>query len=178
MSLDHLWAGWRSAYVSSLTTGGSGDAAVGVPAPDVPEGCVFCRLDASGLPSADNGVVARGARCVTLLNAYPYAPGHVLVMPRRHVGSLAELDDDERRCLWEMVEDAVSAVDAAYRPEGMNVGANLGVAAGAGIPRHLHVHVLPRWAGDTNFMTAIAGVRVLPEALPDTWARLREAWPA
>lgn len=177
MTLDHLWAGWRNAYVSSLTSPGAGDAAAGVPASDVPEGCVFCRIDASGPPSADNGVVARRERCVTLLNAYPYAPGHVLVMPRRHVGSLAELGEDERYDLWEMVGDAVSAIEAAYAPEGLNVGANLGVAAGAGIPRHLHVHAVPRWAGDTNFMTAVAGVRVLPEALPDTWAKLRDAWP-
>ncbi|MDA8275152.1 MAG: HIT domain-containing protein [Actinomycetota bacterium] len=178
MTLDHLWAGWRNAYVSSLTSPVSGEGEVGAPMPDVPEGCVLCRIDASGLPSADNGVVARRERCVTLLNAYPYAPGHVLVMPRRHVGSLAELDGEERRDLWEMVGDAVRCIEAAYAPEGLNVGANLGAAAGAGIPRHLHVHALPRWAGDTNFMTAVAGARVLPEALPDTWAKLRDAWPA
>lgn len=177
MTLDHLWAGWRSAYVTSLTTPSSDHGAPGQPAPDVPEGCVFCRIDASGNPSPDNGVVARGERCVTVLNAYPYAPGHVLVMPRRHVGGLAELGEDERCDLWAMVGDAVAAIEAAYAPEGMNVGANLGGAAGAGIPRHLHVHALPRWAGDTNFMTTVAGVRVLPEALPDTWAKLRDAWP-
>ncbi len=177
MTLDHLWAGWRNAYVASLTAPEPGDGASGPLVAEAPEGCVFCRIDASGAPSADNGVVARGDRCVTLLNAFPYAPGHVLVMPRRHVGSLAELGEDERRDLWAMVGDAVAAIESAYAPEGMNVGANLGVAAGAGIPRHLHVHALPRWAGDTNFMTTVAGVRVLPEALPDTWAKLRGAWP-
>ncbi len=115
---------------------------------------------------------------MTVLNAYPYAPGHLLVMPRRHVASLAELDADERSDLWTMVEDALSAIEAAYAPEGMNMGANLGPAAGAGIPRHVHVHAVPRWAGDTNFMTTVAGVRVLPESLPDTWAKLHRSWPA
>ncbi|MGC8462983.1 MAG: HIT family protein [Acidimicrobiales bacterium] len=178
MTLDHLWAGWRNAYVTSLTTRAPDLGGRGVVEPDGDEGCVFCRIVASGDPSPDNGVVARGERCVTVLNAYPYAPGHLLVMPRRHVAGLAELDPDERSELWAMVEDALSAIEAAYTPEGMNMGANLGTAAGAGIPRHLHVHAVPRWAGDTNFMTTVAGVRVLPESLPDTWAKLRRSWPA
>ncbi|MDA8294703.1 MAG: HIT domain-containing protein [Actinomycetota bacterium] len=178
MTLDQLWAGWRNAYVTGLTARPPDLGEGGAAEPGDDEECVFCRIVASGDPSADNGVVARGARCVTVLNAYPYAPGHLLVMPRRHVASLAELDADERSDLWTMVEDALSAIEAAYAPEGMNMGANLGPAAGAGIPRHVHVHAVPRWAGDTNFMTTVAGVRVLPESLPDTWAKLHGSWPA
>jgi len=98
-------------------------------------------------------------------------------VPRRAVAALAELTDDEHAALWSTVRDAVAAVEAAYSPGGVNVGLNQGAAAGAGVPGHLHVHVLPRWSGDTNFMTATADTRVLPEALGETWRRLVDAWP-
>ena len=114
---------------------------------------------------------------MALLNAYPYTSGHLLVVPRRAVAALAELTEDEHAALWSTVRDAVTAVEAAYSPGGVNVGLNQGAAAGAGVPGHLHVHVLPRWSGDTNFMTATADTRVLPEALGETWRRLVEAWP-
>ena len=114
---------------------------------------------------------------MALLNAYPYTSGHLLVVPRRAVAALAELTEDEHAALWSTVRDAVAAVEAAYSPGGVNVGLNQGAAAGAGVPGHLHVHVLPRWSGDTNFMTATADTRVLPEALGETWRRLVEAWP-
>lgn len=169
MSLEHLWAGWRTEYVSGATeaerTGDDG-------------GCVFCRIEASGPPGADNGVLWRGPRTFAVLNAYPYASGHLLVMPRRHVGELDELDPAESEELWAATRAAVTAITTAYGPDGINVGANLGRAAGAGIPRHLHLHALPRWSGDTNFMTAVAGVRVMPESLPESWRRLHAAWPA
>jgi ATP adenylyltransferase len=98
-------------------------------------------------------------------------------MPDREVADLAELTDEEHAELWSTVREAVTAVRAAYDPDGVNIGANLGEAAGAGVPGHVHVHVLPRWSADSNFMTAVAETRVLPEALPDTWARLTAAWP-
>ena len=113
---------------------------------------------------------------VAILNAYPYSSGHLLVMPRRHARELEDLTREEAAHLWEAVHDSVAAVKAAYRPDGLNLGVNLGRAGGAGIPAHLHVHVVPRWIGDTNFMTATAEVRVLPEALPVSWKRLRAAW--
>ncbi len=167
MSLEHLWAGWRSAYVTEVaavpTTGG--------------DGCVLCRLSDPGLDDADVGVVWRGRRCAAVLNAYPYTSGHLMVMPTRHVADPDGLGDDEWAELWVGVRQAVAALTAAYRPGGINVGMNLGRPAGAGVPGHLHVHALPRWDGDTNFMTATAGVRVLPEPLPDSWAKLRAAWP-
>jgi len=169
MPLEQLWAGWRGGYVRAATEAERRGA------PD--EECVFCRLAASGEPSPENGVVWRGARTFAALNAYPYASGHLLVMPLRHVGGLDELDPEESSELWSSLQDAARAITTAYAPDGLNMGANLGRAAGAGIPRHLHFHVLPRWSGDTNFMTSVAGVRVMPEWLTDAWAKLHPAWP-
>jgi ATP adenylyltransferase len=175
VSLDHLWAGWRSSYVSSF-----GDGAVAVAAGpegtvDVPV-CVFCAIAASSEPDEVRHVIWTGRFTIALLNAYPYCPGHIMVLPIRHVRELDELEADESAELSQAVRDAVAAVKAAYSPEGMNIGLNLGRAAGAGIPAHLHVHIVPRWIGDTNFMTAVAGVRVLPEALGESWTKLRAAW--
>jgi ATP adenylyltransferase len=138
---------------------------------------VFCRIAASGEPSVANGVLWRGRSTFAVLNAYPYASGHLMVLPTRHVPSMAELGADEGIELWGALRAAVSALESAYVPEGVNLGANLGRAAGAGIPKHLHLHAVPRWVGDTNFMTAVAGIRVLPEALAVSWERLRSAWP-
>lgn len=172
MSLDRLWAGWRTEYVSSAGETGPGDA-----------GCVFCRILGSGEPDEVTRVVWRGDRVVALLNAFPYTSGHLMVMPTRHVGELEDLgagDGDgegEAAELWATVTAGVRALKAAYRPEGINVGANLGRAAGAGVPGHFHVHLLPRWNGDTNFMTSVAETRVLPESLGATWEKLRAAWP-
>jgi ATP adenylyltransferase len=138
---------------------------------------VLCHVTGPG-DEREHYVVWRGAAWAAVLNAYPYTSGHLMVAPNRHVGDLEELSGDETSALWGGVTLAVRAVKAAYHPDGVNVGLNLGRAAGAGVPGHLHVHVLPRWDGDTNFMTAVAEVRVMPEALPDTWAKLRAAWPA
>ena len=146
-------------------------------ATDVGEQTLFEAIDASGLPDEETFVVHRGPKCLALLNAYPYTSGHLLVVPRRARAVLAELTEDEHAALWSTVRDAVAAVEAAYSPDGVNVGLNQGAAAGAGVPSHLHVHVLPRWSGDTNFMTTTADTRVLPEALGETWRRLVEAWP-
>lgn len=173
MSLDRLWAGWRASYVAAAAAGdGAGDEA---------GACVFCAilaLDAS--EAAGHGhpqVLRRGERAAVLLNLYPYTNGHVLVMPVRHVAELEELDGTESADVWAALAASVTALKAAYRPDGLNVGANLGRSAGAGIPGHFHLHALPRWAGDTNFMTTVADVRVIPEALADTYAKLAAAWP-
>lgn len=181
MSLEQLWAGWRAAYVSSV----SDPDAEAAQAADLPgpageaEGssCVFCRILASDASDEQRRVVHVGPLAVALLNAYPYASGHLLVLPRRHVSALSELDADESVALWETARTAVEAIERAYRPDGVNLGANLGRAAGAGIPAHLHLHALPRWFGDTNFMTSIAETRVLPESLGASWGKLRAAWP-
>lgn len=165
MGLDRLWAGWRSSYIGST-----------VDPSTVEHDCVFCAILASGEPDEQTYVLWRGDTCFAILNAYPYTSGHLMVMPTRHVGSLGDLGDDEADDLFRAARRAVAALEAAYRPEGVNLGANLGQAAGAGVPGHLHVHALPRWAGDTNFMTTVAEARVLPEPLATTWQKLRDAW--
>lgn len=164
--MERLWAGWRSSYVAAAGNG----ALAG-------EGSLFRRILASGLPDDQTHVVWRGETCFAILNAYPYTSGHLLVMPYREVGELEDLTPAEAAEMWAGVRDAVVAIKAAYAPHGVNVGMNLGEAAGAGVPSHLHVHVLPRWSADSNFMTAVAEARVLPEALADSWRKLREAWP-
>ena len=172
MSLEHLWAGWRREYIVEATARerAQGDAA------DEAD-CVFCRLAASGEPSEDNLVVWRGELTYVVMNAFPYASGHVLVLPLRHVGSLVELTEGESAELWWATRRAVATIEAAYEPDGLNMGANLGRSAGAGLPSHVHLHVVPRWAGDTNFMTSVADTRVLPETLALSWKRLTDAWP-
>jgi ATP adenylyltransferase len=141
---------------------------------------VFCSILASGLPDEETHILWRhpeGA-AVAILNAYPYTSGHLMVMPVRHVPDLEDLDEEEASELWSGLRDSVAAIRQAYRPDGLNVGANLGRSAGAGVPGHLHLHVVPRWTGDTNFMTTVAGARVLPETLEFSAEKIREAWPA
>jgi ATP adenylyltransferase len=136
-------------------------------------------LGLDGLADDDEAlIVHRGPRCSVLLNAYPYAAGHLLVVPNEAVADLPDLDPDTHDELWRWVRDGVAAVRSAYGCEGVNVGLNLGAGAGAGVPDHLHVHVVPRWSGDTNFMTTAAGTRVLPEPLDVTLGRIRAVWPA
>ena len=172
MSLEQLWAGWRRDYIVQATARErAGELVQGE------TDCVFCRLAASGPPSEDNLVVWRGELTFVVMNAYPYASGHVLVLPLRHTGSLADLTAGESTELWAATQSAVAAIEAAYEPDALNMGANLGRAAGAGLPSHVHLHVLPRWSGDTNFMTAVAGTRVMPETLQLSWKRLTDAWP-
>ncbi len=175
MSLAHLWAGWRFGYVSDATEAERRAGRDGARPGD--GGCVFCRLAEVDEPSADTLVVWRGEEVFCALNLYPYGSGHLLVMPRRHVADLSELTSSESGALWEAVRAAVAADQAAYGPDGFNLGANLGRSAGAGIPQHLHLHVVPRWAGDTSFMTAVAGTRVLPEPLAVSWEKVHSAWP-
>jgi ATP adenylyltransferase len=162
MSLERLWAGWRSEYVGS----------VGPPEEQVD--CLFCALkdadDDEGL------IVARDDEVFAVLNLYPYTSGHLMVAPRRHEADLERLAGAEAGALMQMTQRATAAVKSAYGPDGVNVGMNLGRAAGAGIPGHLHVHVVPRWVGDTNFMTSVAEARVMPESLDKTLDRLRVAW--
>ncbi|MEM9201550.1 MAG: HIT domain-containing protein [Actinomycetota bacterium] len=173
--VEHLWAGWRSAYVQRADERGTDDDR---PMVDIADGqTLFEAIEQSDLTEDQTLIVWRGERVFAVLNRYPYTSGHVMVLPNRAVQQLTDLDDDEYAELWSGVRLATEAVQAAYRPHGINVGANLGRGAGAGIPDHLHVHVVPRWDGDTNFMTAVAGVRVMPETLGTTWERLRAVWP-
>jgi ATP adenylyltransferase len=157
-----LWAPWRLEYI--------------VQADEVP-GCVLCAEAGSDLPEAESLLVHRGASAVAILNKYPYSSGHLMAAPLRHVGSLAELSDDEALDLHRLTVAGMGALDSLYGPDGFNVGWNLGRAAGAGITDHVHLHVVPRWSGDTNFMPVLADVKVLPEYLLETRDRLRAAWP-
>ncbi len=166
--VEHLWAGWRMPYLSDIHTPTAVPGAA----------TLFESILASGAPDEQTFIVWRGRTCFALLNAYPYTSGHTMVLPNRGVAALEDLTDDEHAELWNAVRLGVGAVKAAYSPEGVNVGMNLGRGAGAGVPDHLHVHIVPRWAGDTNFMTAVADTRVLPEALVVSWRRLVDAWPS
>jgi ATP adenylyltransferase len=150
MSERPLWAPWRIEYITQPKDGE----------------CVFCSAaagsDARGL------VVERGARCFTLLNSYPYASGHVMVAPYRHVAGLEDLDDAELLCLMQLARRSMQGLRDVMSPDGFNVGVNLGAVAGAGVADHVHLHVVPRWHGDTNFMPALADTRVIPQALDAT----------
>lgn len=163
MPLERFSAAWREQYVTS--TGGADGH---VPADE----CVFCVLAQAPVSEA-SGILWRSTTSYVTLNAFPYGSGHLLVLPVRHVARLEELSDEQYQDFFLTLRRVVSAVDAAYSPDGMNVGMNLGRAAGAGIPQHLHGHVLPRWLGDTNFMTTIGETRVLPESLQSTWQKVR-----
>jgi ATP adenylyltransferase len=139
------------------------------------DGCVFCR-EVAGELGDETLVVHRGERNIVLLNKFPYSSGHLMVAPARHVGGLDELDDDEWLELRRATISALAALAAVYRPDAFNIGWNLGEVAGGSIASHLHQHVVPRWAGDTNFMPVLADVKVLPEHLLETRARLAAAW--
>jgi ATP adenylyltransferase len=171
--MGRLDASWRSEYITAAT---AAERDSSNPNAASPEGCVFCRILNS--ENSDDGklIVFRGQHTFVILNAYPYTSGHLMCLPYRHVAVLDELTTEEHLEMWSCVTRATSTLTRAYQPEGMNVGANLGRAAGAGVPGHLHVHVVPRWNGDTNFMTAIAEVRVVPEALDVTLRRVRSSW--
>jgi len=201
--MDRLWTPWRHDYVSRAKTSGRpgvpealsawpgsrpDPAAVPDESAPEPDTCVFCNMIAAADYAIDQGMsrddaeravhlVARGPSCFVCLNAFPYATGHVLLVPYRHVSSLAALDQAEAQELIATAQTVERVLRTVYRPAGMNFGLNLGEAGGAGIASHLHMHALPRWIGDANFMTVTANTRVLPETLDITWERLRAAWP-
>lgn len=156
-----LWAPWRLEYVQQA---------------DEVEGCVFCVEAAGELAAASSLLVRRGASAIAILNKYPYSSGHLMVAPARHVGALGELTADETLEIHRLSVAALDALRATYGPDGFNLGWNLGRVAGAGIADHVHLHVVPRWSGDTNFMPVLADVKVLPEHLFATRDRLRAAW--
>lgn len=161
MTMNQLWSPWRNAYVSDQQRAGSG--------------CFLC--DASVVVDADQdlGVLHVATHSIVVLNKYPYAGGHVMVTSKRHVGDLLDLEEEEYGCLMTSVRTALKAVRLSYKPHGVNVGMNLGSAAGAGVPDHLHVHIVPRWDGDTNFMPVIGDVKVISSTLDDAWTRIRSA---
>jgi ATP adenylyltransferase len=157
--MERLWSPWRLAYVTGTSNAESDN------------GCVFCRAAAGS--GDDDLVLIRGRACFVILNLYPYNNGHLMVVPNRHVATLGASTVEERSELMRFTRDAEIALTEAYKPQGINVGLNLGRPAGAGIVDHLHIHLVPRWTGDTNFMSVVGNVRVLPEELSKTASRLR-----
>lgn len=154
--MDRLWTPWRLAYVTSASKSDPG--------------CVFC---AAAAPGGDATlIVHRGVSCFVILNLYPYNNGHVMVVPQRHVGRLADLTTAELEELMRLTRAVEMALEERYRPHGFNMGLNLGKSAGAGVLDHLHMHIVPRWNGDTNFMTVVGETRVLPETLTETALQL------
>jgi len=157
--VERMFAGWRMAYVKRAAK---------------VRGCLFCRLERAGDDRA-RGILTRRSRAFLVLNSFPYNSGHLMVAVNRHVGTIGGLDREERAELWELAALAERILGEVYRPEGLNLGINLGRAAGAGVDGHLHVHLVPRWIGDTNFMVTAGNTKVLPEDLDDTYHRLAEA---
>lgn len=158
--MDRLWSPWRYRYVSQAT-------------PE--DACIFCLKSGEANDEA-NLILHRGTHNFVLLNLYPYTTGHLMIAPYAHVAQLDELEEAAGAELMQLTQRAVRHIRSVYRPHGLNVGMNLGECAGAGIAGHLHMHVLPRWPGDANFMTTIGETRVMPEELPETWRRLRAAF--
>jgi ATP adenylyltransferase len=157
--MDYLWTPWRYAYVSTA---------------EKTTGCVFCEA-AKGEDDEKNLVVHRAQHCFVILNAYPYTPGHVMVVPYAHLDELTKLPSDAATEMMALSQRMEALLRELYRPDGINLGMNIGKAAGAGIAGHIHMHVLPRWVADANFVSVICETRVLPEILEDTWKRMKAA---
>lgn len=162
MYIESLWAGWRSDYIA-----GRADKAAQTT-------CLFCSL--ALLDDQEALILERTALTFTIMNAFPYSSGHVMVLPLRHVAEFTALSAEEAGAIMVGAQRAALALEVSYAPEGLNIGINVGSAGGAGIPEHLHTHVVPRWRSDTNFMASVAQIRVLPEPLSESWSRLRDGY--
>jgi ATP adenylyltransferase len=154
--MERIWAPWRIEYIEM----------------EKPAGCILCDKPGQNR-DAENYILYRGSKNFVIMNSYPYNPGHLMVAPYRHVASLDELTDDELGEHFEVVRRSVGILREVFSPQGFNIGMNLGKVAGAGIDEHIHTHIVPRWQGDTNFMPVISGVRVVPEALAETYRKLK-----
>jgi ATP adenylyltransferase len=160
--MDYLWTPWRYAYITAATKDEYANGR-----------CIFCELPK--LPDADAKIIHRGEHCFIILNSFPYTSGHVMVVPFAHLDELQKLPETAAQEMMALSQKMERVLRQVYSPDGINLGMNIGRAAGAGVAGHIHMHVLPRWVGDTNFMTVTGESRVLPEALEETWRKLRTA---
>ena len=160
--METLMAPWRYSYICSTKSGG--------------KTCIFCDFPADGSDDKKHFIVYRGQTCFVILNAYPYSSGHLMIIPYRHTTDLSSFTREESLEFHDLIARSIEALKAAFRPDGFNVGINLGAAAGAGIDTHVHCHVVPRWNGDSNFMGAIGDTKVVPISLEETWERVRASW--
>jgi ATP adenylyltransferase len=158
--MNHLWSPWRMTYIENH---------------DSEEGCVFCNALAE-VDGPENLIVFRGEKAFVILNRYPYTSGHVMVVPFAHQPSLEQLKPETRAEMMELTTRCIQMLRQAYNPQAFNIGANIGEPAGAGVADHVHIHIVPRWTGDTNFMSSLAGTRVLPEALEESYQRISQGW--
>lgn len=158
--MERLWRPWRMQYIRMAQENGEGE-------------CIFCTKPAED-DDRSNLIIHRGERCFIIMNLFPYNTGHLMVSPYRHVGEIEELDREEQGELMLLTVLAVKCVKEAMQPQGFNLGMNLGKVSGAGFDQHLHMHVVPRWQGDTNFMPVVAGAKVMPESLQESYDRLRK----
>lgn len=158
--MDHLWSPWRMPYLENH---------------EREEDCVFCKVQAQ-IDGLENLVIFRGEQSFVILNRYPYTSGHLLVVAGTHKSTFEDLEAETRAEMMELTTQCIRVLRQIYGPEAFNIGANIGEAAGAGIVGHIHIHIVPRWAGDTSFMSTLAGTRVLPEALEETYHRIRDGW--
>jgi ATP adenylyltransferase len=156
--MRNIWAPWRFKYITSQ---------------EKEEGCLFCRVSKEN-KDEKNLVIARKEHCFIMLNLYPYNNGHLMVSPYLHVATLDALPKEQLIELFETVSNACVQLRTEMKPEGFNIGINIGLVAGAGVAEHLHIHIVPRWAGDTNFMPVIGAVKVISEALEDTYTKLKK----
>lgn len=164
--METMWAPWRGEYINK---------AVDSQMPRTDDRCVFCEALQTD-EDQPHHIIYRGEKVFVILNKYPYNNGHMLIIPNRHISIPDMLTIEEREEMMNLIIKSQSVLYSVYHPHGVNIGANIGAAAGAGIAQHMHFHVLPRWNADVNFMTAIADTRVIPESLEVTWQRIREAW--
>ena len=169
MANQRLWAPWRLEYIKAARGRAREQASGG------PDECIFCSKPELG-DDARALIPYRGERCFVMLNAFPYTNGHLMIAPYEHTAALEALDESTSLELMTLTQRSLRALDSAYGPDGYNLGINLGAVAGAGVADHVHLHVVPRWTGDTNFMPVIADTRVLPQALEDSYAAVRDAF--
>ncbi len=157
--MDYLWTPWRYAYVTNA---------------EKTTGCIFCQLQAAG-DDEKVRIAHRGKHCFIVLNTYPYTPGHVMIVPYQHLDELQKLPVEAAQEMMGLSQQMEGVLRRLYQPDGVNLGMNLGKAAGAGVAGHIHMHILPRWVADANFLTVVGETRMLPETLEVTWRRIKEA---